>query len=1049
MSTSALRRLVPAARRTCASLVATGLVLGFATTSAGAVPAQVAPAASADTVAAVSSGFVQEGTPAAQGGRLVPWDNGWGLAQPDGSRPWELPDGVQHTGIDADGSSLLALRSDGQVTAVPLDEHWGPLPIPELPAGLRYTGVSLISGMGQPSAALLRSDGSIVGTGRSSSSTPTFTGPPAGMRYLSIDSGTTITMAVRSDGALVAERQRTSIAVPCPEALVPPTGTAYEAVNVTNVSWMAVRSDGAVVSCLQGIDTKARVTNPAAGTRFVGVDTARRYGYAARSDGTVVPFGEAPTPPVVPTGRSVVALSSSKVSLPTGSGEPGGAALLDDGSLLTWGGGRAVPAVPDAHGAYRAMASGETATWLLMDAPLLPTEITVTGVPDPWHMDTSATVSIDVTSSSGVTPRGTASVGYRDADGGFHAEHYLPLDRTGHAEKELRMTWPGARTLEVRFDGPPFRGAEVQRPFTVPEPSRTTVGVEGPESWRTGTDFVPFVTTVGTVDGTPAVSGTIQVVDRVTGGRLSTTGYGSDRSLDVSGLAPGPHELEVRYVADYAAASSDPVVRPVTVRPPSATRIAATLVDETVHYENQIDVEARVETLDGSAVECGSMVAELTDGTDLGPVAQGCSTTSSLELSGSAHTFGLAPGDHEVVVRWEGTRPADATSADAGPTLVSETSPLQFTIRRAETTTTVTGVTEDVAAGKVQVDVAVHGPGEELGRPAQVVLSVDGTDVATQTTEGLGDTSFRLDAAALPLGVLAVGARYSGSAWHSPSEADPVSWSHIARAFVAPTPSVVGTARVGSTLTTALGTWSPSPSTVAYSWQAGGVTIAGATASTLKVPASAVGKRITVRVTGTRAGYPTKSVTSAPTAAVVPGTFAAPRPTVKGTAKVGRTLTVSRGTWSPAPSSVKYVWKANGTTISTRTSSTFVVPASARGKRLTVTVTGSRAGYTTRSVTSAATATVVRGTFTASRPTITGTKRVGRTLTVSRGTWSPAPSSVTYVWKADGVRIATRESKRFVVPARARGKHLTVTVVGSRTGYATRSVTSYRTSTIR
>jgi hypothetical protein len=185
------------------------------------------------------------------------------------------------------------------------------------------------------------------------------------------------------------------------------------------------------------------------------------------------------------------------------------------------------------------------------------------------------------------------------------------------------------------------------------------------------------------------------------------------------------------------------------------------------------------------------------------------------------------------------------------------------------------------------------------------------------------------------------------------------------------------------------------------------------------------------------------------TVTVEPGLFTAPRPTVTGTAKVGKTLTVSRGTWSPAPSSVTYVWKANGVTISTRTTNTFVVPAAARGKRLTVTVVGSRAGYTTKSVTSWQTSTVAPGTFTAPRPTITGTKRVGSTLTVSRGTWSPQPSSVTYVWKADGVKIATRTSNRFVIPSQARGKHLTVTVIGSRTGYTTKSVTSYRTVTIR
>lgn len=264
--------------------------------------------------------------------------------------------------------------------------------------------------------------------------------------------------------------------------------------------------------------------------------------------------------------------------------------------------------------------------------------------------------------------------------------------------------------------------------------------------------------------------------------------------------------------------------------------------------------------------------------------------------------------------------------------------------------------------------------------------------------------------------------------------------------FTTATPTIAGTAKIGSTLTAAPGIWSPTPTSYRYVWKVDGVAVTGATSSTFTVPESAAGKRITVTVTGLKQYYES-SATSAPTIAT--GTFTAPQPAIKGTAQVGRTLTVTRGTWSPSPSSVKYVWKANGVTISTQTSSSFVVPASAKGKRLTVTVVGSRTGYTTRSVTSPATSMVAAGTFTAPRPTISGTMRVGSTLTVSRGTWSPVPSSVTYVWKADGVTIATRASSRFIVPARAQGKQLTVTVTGSLAGYTPKSAASYRTTTIR
>jgi hypothetical protein len=180
---------------------------------------------------------------------------------------------------------------------------------------------------------------------------------------------------------------------------------------------------------------------------------------------------------------------------------------------------------------------------------------------------------------------------------------------------------------------------------------------------------------------------------------------------------------------------------------------------------------------------------------------------------------------------------------------------------------------------------------------------------------------------------------------------------------------------------------------------------------------------------------------------VHPAEFTTKAASISGTPKVGQTLTAVPGTWSPTATSYRYTWKVDGVVVLGATSSTFTVPASAAGKPIKVLVTGLGQYY--ESLAASAPVTVAPGTFTAPRPTITGTKRVGSTLTVSRGTWSPQPSSVTYVWKADGVKIATRTSNRFVIPSQARGKHLTVTVIGSRTGYTTKSVTSYRTVTIR
>jgi hypothetical protein len=55
-----------------------------------------------------------------------------------------------------------------------------------------------------------------------------------------------------------------------------------------------------------------------------------------------------------------------------------------------------------------------------------------------------------------------------------------------------------------------------------------------------------------------------------------------------------------------------------------------------------------------------------------------------------------------------------------------------------------------------------------------------------------------------------------------------------------------------------------------------------------------------------------------------------------------------------------YQWKANGTAISGATSATYKPTSATVGKKITVTVTGKKADYTTATRTSAATAAVVK-----------------------------------------------------------------------------------------
>ncbi|ACZ31542.1 protein of unknown function DUF1535 [Xylanimonas cellulosilytica DSM 15894] len=267
-------------------------------------------------------------------------------------------------------------------------------------------------------------------------------------------------------------------------------------------------------------------------------------------------------------------------------------------------------------------------------------------------------------------------------------------------------------------------------------------------------------------------------------------------------------------------------------------------------------------------------------------------------------------------------------------------------------------------------------------------------------------------------------------------------------ALTAPAPVLPATVRVGLKTTVTTGAWT-SGTKLTYQWVVGGKVVAGTrgTASTLTPTAAERGKTVTVRVTGTKAGYTTVTRT-AKAKSIGYGVFTkAPTPKVSGTAKVGSTLSVSRGTWAPAPSGWAYQWRANGAAISGATRSTFKLTSAQRGKTITVTVTAKRTGYSNKAVTSAKTAVVVQA-FTASpTPKISGTARVGSTLTATTGTWSPAPS-FTYQWKANGTNIAGATGRTFKLTTAQQGKTITVTVTGKATNWVTQSRSSAATAKV-
>jgi hypothetical protein len=263
----------------------------------------------------------------------------------------------------------------------------------------------------------------------------------------------------------------------------------------------------------------------------------------------------------------------------------------------------------------------------------------------------------------------------------------------------------------------------------------------------------------------------------------------------------------------------------------------------------------------------------------------------------------------------------------------------------------------------------------------------------------------------------------------------------------APAPTISGTATFGQTLTAVTGTWTSSP-TFTYQWRRSGSTTVIGTAARYTLGTADIGKTLTVTVTATKTGFLTTSKSSVATATVASATFAtAPTPTITGAAVFGETLRAVTGTWSNAPG-LTYQWKRSGLTTAIGTASAYTLTAADIGKTITVTVVGTKTGFTTLSKSSATTLAVVTATFaTAPTPTITGAAVFGETLRVVTGDWSNTPG-FTYEWRRSGLTTAIGTADSYTLAVADVGKTITVTVIGTKTGFTTLSKTSLATAAV-
>lgn len=160
------------------------------------------------------------------------------------------------------------------------------------------------------------------------------------------------------------------------------------------------------------------------------------------------------------------------------------------------------------------------------------------------------------------------------------------------------------------------------------------------------------------------------------------------------------------------------------------------------------------------------------------------------------------------------------------------------------------------------------------------------------------------------------------------------------------------------------------------------------------------------------------------------------KPTVVGTAQVGKSLTGTVGTWKPSGVTLASHWLRDGVAISGATDTTYDVVAADEGHSLSLQVTGSKSGLSPTKMTSAATADVKPGTVTNSvAPKIGGTTSVGSTLTVSEGTWQPSGTGFGYQWLRDGIAVPTETGSTYDLTVADLGTSISVEVTGTEDGY--------------
>lgn len=246
------------------------------------------------------------------------------------------------------------------------------------------------------------------------------------------------------------------------------------------------------------------------------------------------------------------------------------------------------------------------------------------------------------------------------------------------------------------------------------------------------------------------------------------------------------------------------------------------------------------------------------------------------------------------------------------------------------------------------------------------------------------------------------------------------------------TPMISGSLLVGALLTANPGVWDPGVG-FTYQWFAGGSILQGESSSKLRLQNDWAGTHISVKVTGSKPGFASVSVSSAETDIVSGGSMTLPTPTVSEVFQVGGLASVSTANW-PAGLELSYQWYLDSNPIPNLTTPYINVINAYAGKTLSVAVHAKKLGFNTY-VSPQLGGTVNGGTIAlVGTPSLDGAAVVGQEISIVGGEW-PSNAKLSYTWFLDDAPISGQTSDNYTPTNSDAGHSLSARVVVSAPGF--------------